>query len=113
MTVPTKKSHGRGGPSTRRYDADPSRKRMATVFGWVAGGALGLLVSYVLFLVAGSGYPVVLATFVLFVGGAFGGMWLADRLGARGFRPLGIAAGILFALAVTLVLAVAMSPSAG
>lgn len=95
---------------SRRRSAAQTRKRMATAFGWVAGGALGLLVSYALFLAVGSGYPTIVATFGLFVAGAFGGMWIADRLGARAFRPLGIAAGILFAVAVTVLLAVAMSP---
>lgn len=90
-----------------------ARKRMATVFGWLAGGTLGLLASYVTFLLVGAAYPTVPATFGLFVVGAFGGMWLSDRLGPRGFRTLGIAAGVLLAVAITLLLAVAMSPRSG
>jgi hypothetical protein len=83
---------------------------MSTVFGWIAGGALGLLSNYALFLAAGERYPVVPTTFAAFVGGAFGGMALADRMGERGFRWLGVAAGIFLALFVLLVLAVLMSP---
>jgi hypothetical protein len=92
------------------------RKRLSTVFGWVAGGSLGLLINYVLFLLvsdeAGQGYPTVPTTFVLFVAGAFGGMAVADRAGDRAFRPLGIAAGILLSLFLALVAAVLMSPPA-
>lgn len=87
------------------------RKRLTTAFGWVAGGSLGLLVNYAVFLAVGEGYPTVPTTFVAFVAGAFAGMALADRLGARGFRPLGIAAGVLLALFLALVLAVLMSPA--
>lgn len=88
------------------------RKRLTTAFGWIAGGSLGLLANYTLFLAVGEGYPTVPTTFVTFVLGAFGGMALADRMGARGFRPLGIAAGVLLALCLALVIAVLMSPSA-
>lgn len=83
-------------PETSPPDAnDELKRRMTTVFGWVAGGSLGLLVNYALFLAVGEGYPTTPTTFVTFLAGAFGGMHLADRLGARGFRPLGIAAGVL------------------
>ena len=92
------------------------RKRLSTVFGWVAGGSLGLLVNYAIFLAvsdeSGQGYPTVPTTFVLFLLGAFGGMAVADRAGDRAFRPLGIAAGILLALFLALVAAVLMSPPA-
>lgn len=92
------------------------RRRLATVFGWIAGGSLGLLLNYVLFLIvsdeAGQGYPTVPTTFVLFVLGAFGGMAIADRGGEKAFRPLGIAAGILLTLFLALVAAVLMSPPA-
>ena len=87
------------------------RRRLTTAFGWIAGGSLGLLVNYAAFLGVGEGYPVVPTTFVTFVLGAFGGMAIADRLGARGFRPLGIAAGVLLALFLALVVAVLMSPA--
>ncbi|AKF05407.1 hypothetical protein [Sandaracinus amylolyticus] len=92
-------------------DGDDRRKRLTTVFGWIAGGALGLLLNYVGFLVVGEGYPTVPTTFVAFLLGAFGGMALADKLGVRGFRPLGIAAGVLLALFLALVVAVLMSPA--
>lgn len=86
------------------------RQRLTTAFGWIAGGALGLLVNYALFLAIGEGYPTVPTTFVTFIAGAFGGMTLADRMGPKGFRPLGIAAGVLLALFIGLVVAVLMSP---
>jgi hypothetical protein len=81
---------------------DRARKRMSTVLGWVAGGSFGLLVNYGLFWSIGPSYPVVPTTFVTFVAGCFAGMWISDRLGPRAFRPLGIVAGVLFALALTL-----------
>lgn len=91
-------------------DPDRGRRRLATVFGWLAGGALGLLVNYGIFLVVGEGYPTTYTTFALFLVGAFGGMWVADRLGPRGFKPLGIAAGVLFALFVGIVLTTLLTP---
>lgn len=75
---------------------------MQTSFGWVAGGSLGMLTSYVLFATLGARYPRELGTFLLFVAGAFAGMYIADKSGPRGFRPLGIAAGILLALVAVL-----------
>ena len=81
------------------------RARLTTVFGWIAGGSLGLLVNYALFLAYGEGYPVTPTTFVLFLGGAFGGMSLADKLGPRGFTPLGIAAVVLLVAFAWVVLA--------
>lgn len=87
-----------------------SRRRLTTAFGWIAGGSLGLLLNYALYYAIGESYPTVPTTFVTFLAGAFGGMHLADRLGARGFRPLGIAAGVLLAVFVVLVVAVLMSP---
>ncbi len=58
-----------------------------------------------IFLAVGEGYPTTITTGAFFLVGAFGGMALADRLGERGFKPLGLAAGVLLALFVTLVLA--------
>lgn len=88
---------------------DATRKRLTTVFGWVSGGALGVLLNFVAYVSWGEGYPVTWTTFGLFLAGAFGGMYLADRLGPeRGFRPLGIAAGVLFALFLGLILTLAM-----
>ncbi len=86
------------------------RRRATTAFGWLAGGSLGLLANYGLFLAVGPSWPVVPTTFAFFVAGCFGGMWAADRLGhERGFKILGLTAGVLVALAVTLVAAVFMS----
>lgn len=87
-----------------------SRQRLATVFGWLAGGALGLLINYGLFLAVGEGYPTTWTTFALFLVGAFAGMWAADRLGPKGFTPLGIAAGVLFALFAAVVAMTLLTP---
>lgn len=83
---------------------------MATGFGWVAGGALGLLLNYGLLRMVGEAYPTTWTTFLLFLAGAFGGMSLADRLGPRGFKPLGIAAGVLLAVFLGLVLVSLIAP---
>ena len=102
-------------PPTVPTDSRDARQarvaRWTTAFGWTAGGSLAMLLNYVAFLAVGPGYPTVPTTFGAFVAGAFGGMALADRLGARGFRPLGVAAGILLSLFLALVAAVLMSPS--
>ena len=90
--------------------SDRTKQRLATAFGWVAGGALGLLINYGLLLAIGDAYPTTWTTFLLFLLGAFAGMAVSDRLGPRGFKPLGIAAGVLLALFVGVVLAVLMSP---
>ena len=88
---------------------DRTRGKLTTVFGWIAGGSLGVLVNWGLSMTFGEGYPVTWTTFLLFLGGAFGGMYLADRLGPKGFRPLGIAAGVFFAVFIGVVLTVTMS----
>ncbi len=91
-------------------EAGSTRKRMTTVFGWLAGGSLGLLLNYGIFIVVGEAWPIVPTTFALVVAGFFSGMWLADRLGAeRGYRVLGVTAGVLFAAALTLVLTVLLT----
>lgn len=92
--------------------ADRARERWATAFGWIAGGALGLMVNYGLARAVGESYPVTVTTFVAFLLGAFGGMAAADRLGARGFKPLALAAGVLLAVFVGLVLVSLMAPDA-
>jgi len=93
--------------------SDTTRQRLTTIFGWVAGGALGVLLNFVAYVSWGESYPVTWTTFALFLAGAFGGMHLADRLGPeRGFRPLGIAAGVLFALFLGVILTVAMGGGA-
>ena len=89
--------------------ADPqssSRARLQTVFSWVAGGSLGMLVSYALYSLIGEAYPKEPAVVVLFALGAYGGMRLSDALGPRGFRPLGIAAGVLATLFIVLTVLV-------
>ncbi len=91
-------------------DPDRLRRRLSTVFGWLAGGALGLLVNYALFMLVGEGYETTWTTFVLFLAGAFGGMWVADRLGPRGFKPLGIAAGLLFSIFALVVVTTLLTP---
>jgi len=89
--------------------ADPqssSRARVQTVFSWVAGGSLGMLVSYALYSLIGEAYPKEPAVVILFALGAYGGMRLSDSLGPRGFRPLGIAAGVLATLFIILTVLV-------
>ena len=93
-------------------ERDRTRERLSTIFGWIAGGALGVLVNFGLLRAIGDSYPTTWTTFLLFVAGAFGGMSLADRLGPRGFKPLGIAAGVLFALFVGVVLTVMLANDA-
>lgn len=92
--------------------SDTTRSRLTTIFGWIAGGALGVLANYGLFVALGEGYDTTWTTFIFFVAGAFGGMYAADKLGPRGFKPLGIAAGILFALFVGIVLTMLSTPPA-
>lgn len=80
-----------------------SRARWGVVFGWVAGGAAGVLINTALEVALGASWPEAWGIFGLFVVGAFGGMRLAKTLGSRAFRVLGIAAGLLVA-ATALVL---------
>ena len=86
-----------------------ARAKAGTALGWLAGGSLGLLLNYGIFFVYGADYPTVPTTFVAFVAGAFGGMHLADRLGAKGFKLLAIAAGVIFAVTVGVVLTVLLA----
>lgn len=87
-----------------------TRQRLSTVFGWLAGGSLGVLLNYAVWRLVGEGYPVTYTTFLFFIPGAFGGMALADRLGPKAFKPLGLLAGVLFALFLGLVIAAIMAP---
>lgn len=94
----------------KQRDEGGTRQKWTTAFGWLAGGSLGVVLNFALFRVVGSAYPATLTTFGLFLAGAFGGMWLADRLGPRGFKPLGIAAGVMLALFVSVVLVSYLAP---
>lgn len=85
------------------------KRRLTTAFGWIAGVSSALLLNYAVFLAVGGGYPTVPTSFVAVVAGGFGGMAIADRLGERGFRPLGIAAGVLLAVVVVIVVGVLVS----
>ncbi|HJL44652.1 MAG TPA: hypothetical protein RMG45_02405, partial [Polyangiaceae bacterium LLY-WYZ-15_(1-7)] len=89
-----------GGVGGEEREPQPNR-RAATVLGWLAGGGGALLLNFGLYHAWGTDYPVQPTSFVLFVVGAFGGMALADRLGERAFRVLGIATGVVFALGLT------------
>lgn len=80
------------------------RKRVTTFFGWLAGAALALVINHIARLAVGDSYPTLPLTFGAVVVGAFSGMYVADRVGPRGFRPLGIAAGILLSVYVVLLL---------
>ncbi|MEM9071602.1 MAG: hypothetical protein AAGE52_24050 [Myxococcota bacterium] len=84
-----------------------SRRRIAVGLGWVSGAVLVLLLNYILFVVVGDSYPVEPTSFVAVVVGAFGGMAVADRLGDRAFRILGITTGFVVALALTVAVVLA------
>ena len=92
--------------------ASDARARLTTAFGWVAGVCLGVLLNGLVFRLVGDGYPQIPTTFVAVVAGAFGGMSIADRAGARAFAPLGIAAGVLLAIVLALVAAMLLAPAA-
>ena len=83
-----------------------SRRRIQTVFAWIAGGALGMLVSYGLFMLVGEAYPKEPGIVVPCGLGYYGAMRLADHHGPRSFKPLGIAAGVLATLFIVLALLV-------
>jgi hypothetical protein len=76
--------------------------RAGTALGWIAGGTAGLLASWALSPLVPA-WATIPLTFVLLVLGFFGGMALSTRLGARALRVMGIAAGVLFAIVLTLV----------
>lgn len=77
---------------------------MQTALAWLAGGAASVLLSYALYLVFGEAYPKEPAAFVLFAVCVYGAMSVSDRLGPRAFRGIGIAAGVLCALALVLAI---------
>lgn len=81
---------------------DTQKSRIVTGLGWVSGGVSALMLNYVVFYLWGDAYPVQPTSFVAFLVGAFGGMALGDRLGEKGFRAMGVATGVVFALALSL-----------
>ena len=86
-----------------------ARARARTTFGWVSGGCLGLLLNYPIYMLVGEAYPKEPTTFALFALGSMLGMWISDRIGPRGFRALGIAAGLLFSCVMVLLTLVLLS----
>jgi len=73
--------------------------RLGTVLGWVAGALALLLANFFVYHGYGDGYPVEPTSFAAVVIGAFGGMALADRLGARAPKVLGLLVGLLLGAA--------------
>lgn len=86
------------------------RVRLTTAFGWVAGVCAGVLLNGLVFRMVGDGYPQIPTTFVAVIAGAFGGMAIADKTKERGFRALGIVAGVLLAIVLWFVAAMLMAP---
>lgn len=84
-----------------------SKKQLAAVLGGCVGGGLAILCNYFIYAAVGAAYPAGLTSFVLFALGAFGGMALADRLGKKALKVMGIAAGILISLTLLTVLLLA------
>jgi len=58
----------------------------------------------------GRAYPTVIGNFAGVVLGAFSGMALADRWGARSLKPLALVTGVLMLVALMLTLTVMGSP---
>jgi hypothetical protein len=73
--------------------------RLGVVLGWIAGALALLLANFFAYHAYGEGYPVEPTSFAAVVVGAFGGMALADRLGTRAPRVLGLLVGLLLATA--------------
>ena len=84
-------------------DADTIARKWMTVFGWVFGGSIGLLLNYVLLWRFPELVPVAMSTFVLFAGGAFAGMAIADKMPSSKAKILGFAAGIALSVFAFLV----------
>jgi hypothetical protein len=61
---------------------DPTRTTRVAL-GWIAGVVVGVVANYGLFAAFGDGYPLIPTTFVAVLAGAFGSMWIVDRLGPR------------------------------
>ncbi|MFO0693509.1 MAG: hypothetical protein U0230_08135 [Polyangiales bacterium] len=85
-------------------------KRAGTVLGWLAGGALALLLDYGLASLVGPSYPTGITTFVLLAAFMFGGMAVADRLGPKAVRILGPVAGVLVAVVLVVLAGIALGP---
>lgn len=81
-------------------DAKRRASRLGTVLGWFAGALALLLVNFFAFHAYGEGYPVEPTSFAAVVVGAFGGMALADRLGPKAPKVLGLLVGFLLGAAV-------------
>jgi len=82
---------------------DVTRRRLTTIFGWLAGASLGVVINGSIFYLLDDDSWLMVSTFVFFVAGAFAGMAVADRFGARAFGPLGLSAGLLVALALAMM----------
>ncbi len=82
----------------------PVAQRAATVLGWFSGASLGLMGSVGLGAWLGAAYPMVIGNFAGVVLGAFSGMALADRWGARSLKPLAFVTGVLMLVALMLTL---------
>lgn len=83
-------------------------RRAGTVLGWLGGAASGLVIDYGIAAAVGEGYPAGYSTFALLAIGAFVGMAVADKLGARAPRVLGPFAGVMVAVCATLFLAASL-----
>ena len=86
---------------------EAQKRRIVTGLGWLSGGVSALMLNYVVYYLWGESYPVQPTSFVAFLVGAFGGMALGDRLGERGFRAMGVATGVVLALALSLAILLA------
>ncbi len=81
----------------------PKTSRLGVVLGWVAGALALLLLNFFAYHGYGEDYPVEPTSFAAVVIGAFGGMALADRLGPRAPKVLGLLVGLLLATATVTV----------
>ena len=84
--------------------------KVQTMLAGAAGGSLGFLINYGLYLVFGENYPKEPTTFALFAAGAFVGMAVSDSFGGRAFRAIAWSASVLLTLTLMLVVLVLASP---
>ncbi|MAQ18542.1 MAG: hypothetical protein CMN30_27560 [Sandaracinus sp.] len=83
---------------------EPARRSaVGTTLGWVAGALAFFLLNFFLYQAFGDGYPVEPTSFAAVLVGAFGGMAVADRLGERATKVLGLALGVILAVATVVV----------